>query len=109
MPPPRVMPSSKRHVGLGVGIQQVVERIFRREEFLVQGAGIFETSVQRANVPAGAECFLAGTPDQDGEDLRIGRIFVEQCAQPQDHLERQRVQRSGTIQRDERHVIANFA
>ena len=90
-------------------MQQVVQRILGHEEVAVQAAAILVTFINRANIAAGAEGFLARALDEYRVDLRVGREFAKRGAQLHDHFQRQRIQRGRAIEGDERDAVADLA
>src|SRR5262249_10334729 len=83
-----------------IGRDPVVEPVLMPEELAKQrGVAVLLRVVERADVAAGAERLVAGTIDHHGADRLVGRPFHQLLVERTDHIQCQRVQRLGTIQR----------
>ena len=91
---------SKRDVGLGKGEYPMVEGVLVAVELDREGiARPSHRLVQRAHVAAGAKGAPAGALDHDRADAPVRRPFDEPGVEPARHLEGQRVERLGAVER----------
>ena len=96
-------------VGLAVGVDQVVERVFLGEEVAQRLVAGQRRLVEEADVAAGTKgaegrealARLAHAANRHGVDARVVLPAAQRVGQQSDHLQRQGVQRLGAVQRDQ--------
>jgi hypothetical protein len=99
-------------VGLGVGVDQVVEGVFLGEEVLQPRVARQHRLVEEADVAAGAEGAEGPLPAHAAHahalDPRVLAPGEQRRRQLPDHVQRQRIQRLGPVQRDQARAAADF-
>ena len=100
----------ERHIRLRIALDADVERVFLAPEpkRLVPPPGLSEF-VEMANVAAGAERPLARARHHHARHVRVVRPGIERAAHGAHHVERQRVQGLGPVQRDQARRAVLFA
>mmetsp|Transcript_22353 Transcript_22353/g.88332 ORF Transcript_22353/g.88332 Transcript_22353/m.88332 type:complete len:473 (-) Transcript_22353:2942-4360(-) len=95
----------QRHIGLGVGMDQVVEAVLLGEEVAQRRVARMRGLMEEADVAARTEgrrlALAAGAEHGHGLDLGTRGPVLEQRRQVTDHGQRQRIQRLRAVQRDE--------
>ncbi len=89
-------------------VDSQVEGVLLDEEVLVQGVAAFETVMQRSNVAAGTEGFLASPAQGHGMDLRVFGPGIELALQQADHVQRDGVKAGGTVEGQVTNMVANL-
>ena len=88
----------QRQQGFAVGMDVLVQRIFFLEERPMQAVAALVTVVQRADIAAGAEGFLASAAQHHGDHIGVVRPGLQLLVEHPHHGQRNGVQPGGAIE-----------